>query len=63
MERENQRILAILEDSDSDKDLLDDGEEVEEEDHVSVRSKPSDTEHECSDDSSICSDDDIPLSE
>lgn len=63
MERENQRILAILEESDSDKDLLDDGEEVEEEDHVSVRSKPSDTEQECSDDSSICSDDDIPLSE
>lgn len=62
-ERENQRIIAVLEESDTEDDLPDNDDEAEEEDHVSVRSEPSDTEQECSDHSSDSSDDNIPLSE
>lgn len=59
-EIENRRIMSILEESDSEEDFLGDEEEGEESDNVSERSVPSDTEQECSDNSS---DFDIPLSE
>lgn len=62
-QRQNQRIISILEESDSEENLPDNEEEIGEEDHVSEQSEPSDTEQECSDHSSDSSEDDSPLSE
>lgn len=58
MDRENQQILSILEESESEEGLSD-SDDVDEEDHVSVCSQPSDTEQECSD----SDDDNVPLHE
>ncbi|CAH0721920.1 unnamed protein product, partial [Brenthis ino] len=55
-EKERQRILSILQDSDSESALSD--QECIEEDHLSERSHPSDTEQEISE----SDDDDITLS-
>ncbi|CAH2109160.1 unnamed protein product [Euphydryas editha] len=56
-------ISAGKKESDSEEGLSGNEEEVEEEDHVSERSEPSDTEQECSDTSSDSSDFDMPLFE
>ncbi|CAG5059786.1 unnamed protein product [Parnassius apollo] len=55
-ERLRHRLMAVLEESDSDVDMCD--QESAEEDHVSERSQESDTEQEASD----SDDDSIPLS-
>lgn len=56
-EAERHRILAILQESDSDSELSDQ-DVCDEEDHLSERSNPSDTEQDISEDDK----DDIPLS-
>lgn len=58
-EAQRRRILAVLEESDSDFELSDQ-DVCDEEDHLSERSNPSDTEQDSAE--SDDDDDDIPLS-